>query len=734
MGSNVFRIILHFIIYLLLPVFTLNLSENKCAAENEAESTVQADISTSSGSTNEQLLQPRFTHGSYGHESIELSNGHVQLIMFKRLSGWGWGEIYTPSGKLIAILEHLGEVMLRDQDIPVRLEVDSVQKKSDQEGESLVFNVKSTVVKEKLKGTSFENWMRYPFEYPFILGEVTLTIPLNEPIIYMKYRLKSTANYFARYIRGPWLRVGEGSFGTKKDDAIFPGVEWLIDNEWSSGSDWFKYPWSERYAPHPNKVSIPLMALSYEGTGIGLAWQPNQIATRWFNYRTQRPQPVFSAPNFIDKMNNSLMGLMIPDASIEGQENKIYADVPLELRIGQMINFDAEIWLSQGNSLNVVLDWVKRHGLPEPPEPKWTFQETIERIAGAYNSNFWHEGKGFGMEQGKDRMGQIRPYVPNFLERYVRENADTELAKELQVKLEWCRSQINAKRANKDSNKKDIITQGDTLVELQREDGSFYFDPKGRHYRKDDFMVATSFIDPMGHAGDTALDLCMTPVPTLLNIAEKTGRQKYKNAARKALEYCMSMTRPEGGDYWETPLHAPNLLAAGHAAIAYYLGYKSFGDERYKEKAIYWIRSIIPFTHLWQTSNVKMMYNTKPCLCSSDWYFANWVRDHVQWEVLSVFNESSNHGIYWDEIDPEINWNRYFKGVTIAGIRWMHTHDDTNWRPHNLPLTYEPFKNGDYDYCFADTHNSTTGNYGGMLIPPDIIAENIYILIDRNKE
>ena len=123
-------------------------------------------------------------------------------------------------------------------------------------------------------------------------------------------------------------------------------------------------------------------------------------------------------------------------------------------------------------------------------------------------------------------------------------------------------------------------------------------------------------------------------------------------AARKALDYCMPLQRPEGGDYWETPLHAPNLLAAGHAAVAYYLGYELFGDDRYQEKAIYWIRSLLPFTHLWHPANLPMLYNTKPCLCSSDWYFANWVRDHVQWEVLAVFNDATAHGIQWHEVDP----------------------------------------------------------------------------------
>ena len=43
------------------------------------------------------------------------------------------------------------------------------------------------------------------------------------------------------------------------------------------------------------------------------------------------------------------------------------------------------------------------------------------------------------------------------------------------------------------------------------------------------------------------------------------------------------MQRPEGGDYWETPLHAPNLLATGHAAVAFELGYRTLGDERYRQ-------------------------------------------------------------------------------------------------------------------------------------------------------
>jgi hypothetical protein len=60
----------------------------------------------------------------------------------------------------------------------------------------------------------------------------------------------------------------------------------------------------------------------------------------------------------------------------------------------------------------------------------------------------------------------------------------------------------------------------------------------------------------------------------------------------------------------------------------------------------------------------------------------------------------------------------------------MVDHTKENWQPHNMPWTYDAYKKGLFDGCFADTHNSITGNYGGMFIPPDAIALNIFGLMD----
>ena len=64
-------------------------------------------------------LQPRYKKAAYGNEFVTLQNETIRLDMFKRVDGWGWGELHTADGKYLGILEHLGEIMMRDQDIPV---------------------------------------------------------------------------------------------------------------------------------------------------------------------------------------------------------------------------------------------------------------------------------------------------------------------------------------------------------------------------------------------------------------------------------------------------------------------------------------------------------------------------------------------------------------------------------------------------------------------------------------
>ena len=187
---------------------------------------------------------PVYQHAAYAGETATLQNSHLRLDLHKRSTGWGWGELFNAAGECVAILDHLGELMIRDQDIPMRLEAREVHHESGDFGERLVLDVRSLVVAELLRGTSFAPWIGYPLDEPCLEGKVTITLPADEPVLLLSYELVSLANQYARYIRGPWIKVGEGTFGAAKDDGILPGVEWMLGDEWSSGTDWFKDPWA----------------------------------------------------------------------------------------------------------------------------------------------------------------------------------------------------------------------------------------------------------------------------------------------------------------------------------------------------------------------------------------------------------------------------------------------------------------------------------------------------------
>lgn len=661
---------------------------------------------------------PKYRRASYDNQKVTLSNAAIRMDFFRRESGWGFAELYAPDGYLLGVLDHLGELMLRDFEIPMRLEADTYQLTEEAGIQHLSFHVKTAQVQKMLDGTSFSTWMEYPFKDVCLEGDVTFTLPEGETFIRMEWHITSHQNLYASYLKGPWFYAGEASYGADKVDAIFPGVDWVIDREWSSGSDWFKDPWARKWIPHRNKVTAPVMTLSHQGYCVGLSWEQEGNGTRWFNNEISLPQPVFAAPNFIDRLDNSLLGLMLPDAKGESSENQMFAQVPLALHKDQRIVFAAELFYVPGKAIDGMVAWVNRHGLIDPGLSDEGIEAALHRVATAYDANLWHPGEGFGTRQW---ASDIRPTPPAFMERYVSMYRDHPTAQSLRDKMAWCMAQPQHKK------EKPAL---ETLLSWQKEDGSFAFEPDGRHYRKDDFVVARKFHAPMGVGGDTAIDLCATAVIDLLEGYADDPDPRRLQAAEKTLEFCMPLWRPEGGDYWETPLHAPNLYAAGHAALAYMLGFEHLKKPVYKSRAIEWMRTLIAFTHLWEPARHPMAYNTKPCLCSSDWYFANWVRDHVQWEVLDIFISLHAHGYNWPQIDPGFDWRRFQRGVTAAAVRWMVDRKEDTWRPHNIPATLALYERGELDGCFPDTHNTVTGLYGGMCIQPAAIGQNLLIALD----
>ncbi len=67
-------------------------------------------------------MKPNYKNASYMGESVSLKNEYMEFVLYKRLSGWGFGEIFAADGRLMGVLDYLGELLVRDQELPMRLE------------------------------------------------------------------------------------------------------------------------------------------------------------------------------------------------------------------------------------------------------------------------------------------------------------------------------------------------------------------------------------------------------------------------------------------------------------------------------------------------------------------------------------------------------------------------------------------------------------------------------------
>lgn len=661
-----------------------------------------------------EMKMPRYREASYAGETSVLENRYLRLELHKRITGWGWGELLVGKGqdgpsRFFAILENLAEAHIAGHARPLRLEAKESKLAKTEASQALTFEVQS---REALSSNHEGG--------PLLKGSVTLELPTGDAVIRYRMRLVAQAAIELRSLRGIWLRIGAGSFGSARHDAIFPGIDWVVGDEWSSGTDWFEHPEALRVAPHPYKVAIPVMALSHDGVAISLSWDPHQSALSHVS-RIRCPQPVFATPNFIDRMNHHLFGLMLPSARWGLRENQLEADPPVPVPRGMRLDLDAAISVVNGTSLDAVVEWVRRNGMPDPGAPRYDWEDALDRIAEAYNSHLWVDGQGWGFR------GRGSPNVPRFVLDYARHGRCADTARGLKEKVAWCLKQ-QGRRASAAQRRRAMIDDAENLLKLQTPEGDFPFDPAGRH--KTNLTEKAALWRPLGLPGDSALDLCATASIALLQAGEKLHKERFLEAARKALEFAMRFERPEGGDWWETPLRSPNLLAAGNAAIAYYLGYRDLGDERYLERARHFIRCLLPFTHLWQPMDVSMIYNTKPCFNSTCWFLSDWTSKHVQWEVLSVFHKSDQLGIDWAKVDPEIDWETYQRGVTTAVLRWMIDHDDPQWM-FRSEFSAEAVREGAWDTLFADTFDPVNDTYGGGPIMPEIIAANVQIVMKR---
>jgi len=214
------------------------------------------------------------------------------------------------------------------------------------------------------------------------LYEVELTFRLRPPDkVEVGYRLAARDRLELLRFDGPWLHVGEGSFGSRKAQALLPGLEWLEGDESSSSTLDVHEPHHLRLSPAAYKITTPAMGIEAEGFLVGLLWEQREWG----------PRAVFCSPNWFEGQSNHLMGLFLPGDGYV-RENELVARTPYTLEGGNELEIRAVILVRRGGSvLDLVPEWIELFGSldAEPPrDPQGIIALCREGFA-----NLWDPGR-----------------------------------------------------------------------------------------------------------------------------------------------------------------------------------------------------------------------------------------------------------------------------------------------------------------------------------------------------
>lgn len=549
----------------------------------------------------------------------------------------------------------------------------------------------------------------WSYEARFSLSEASKRIGVE-------YRLVADRDRELTAFNGPMLYAGDGAFGGRKTAALFPGLEFLEDDESSSSPRDVAPPHNNRLVPHPYKITIPLMAVEHKKTLVGLAWD----ALETWDGEHKMLSAAFASPNWYNHQKNHLMGLFVPTVPDWVEENGLVAATPYALKANQPITIKAQIIIDGSASiLDAVSHWTDAYGVPKPLDAPRSDREEILLSRHGFMRTVWDEdtsrsqhcvgwasgnAPGFATLLWHDYLIQtqndtlkdesVRQRACEIVERTVQEAGpggltSTDLCHILKWEAPFYFGEVEA---GLDRLKE--VTMG--WIETQEEDGSWRFHP------------TTDRTKTLGNAGDAVLGTCAPTAQMLLKHARVTGDSESLAAGLKGLQFMESFKVPRGAQTWECPLYTPDLLAAAHAVSAYVEAHEITGDKHHLEQAEEWAKSGLPFLYHWHLPDRPGMRFGSIPVFGTTFYTHPWFGVPVQWNGLVYAYALQHLARHTSDVQGQF-WSKVAEGITVSA---MHQ----QWTEGELKGTYP---DGLYSFC-------TEGR--GPHINPEDIMVNLYTL------
>ncbi|MEW6355709.1 MAG: hypothetical protein AB1696_05250 [Planctomycetota bacterium] len=553
--------------------------------------------------------------------------------------------------------------------------------------------ISNVVFKDKFSDTDGRNWS----------AETVFSISSGKRFVNVESRLKCDRDAKLLCFEGPMVYAGEGAFGGVKSDALFPGLEWLVGEEVSSSLLDDHTPNHVRYVPHPNKITIPLMAVRKSHTLLGVMWNPLK---KWTRQRVvvgettkpdgakapltqegaDRPCAVFASPNQFEGTRSHLMGIMVPSVPTWMEENAREASVPFALAKNSPIEIEMQI-IGRGDAqdcLSAVDCWFETNGVIAPmPIPRGNYEKEIEFSMSAYLDTLW-------IPEKKMWWSSICPHP--LLQREVRSPQfcmglymASQLARDKELRSQYLLRlhevlpllernygvDLAYRLGNVEAMLKGAASQVVGIVQGQGEQGEWRFN--GNRIGKGIFKGRDYGL--LGPHNSVEVGTCAANAKRLLHFARMTGDGAALEAGLKALKFMERFDVPRAAQVWEVPVHTPDVLAAALASHAYLEGYRITEEKHYLAESVRWARAGLPFIYFWNVEEFPFMRYASIPVFGATWYQGSWIGRPVQWNGLEYA-----HALFdLAEHDDSFPWRKVAEGITISALYQQSTDKDKDY-------------------------------------------------------
>jgi hypothetical protein len=634
--------------------------------------------------------------------SLVLANSNVRLTFIEQPYGYGIGTLEWFDGtnwRIAGRLRALGQIRFLDSTL--------------NEHRVLVYASKGQVTEDNL---TFESIIT---DAEGTQWHQTTSFRLKSASSMFETEYQLTTDHQARLLAwsGPEYLAGEGSFTASKDSGLFPGLEYLLGTENSSGTDFADAPVAQRYVPHPNKITIPLMAVTVDGMTTGLMWDP---LAKW-DAQHDRPAALYASPNTWEGQANHLMRLFVPGATAGLAENQDELSEFYPLPANTSLSLKADLFAAPADDpLSALTIWLTKYQLPSVPNLPRSYAAAEQLSIDAYTTTTWDAVKKGWHYVLSDPWGP-GPSAANVMHLVLASLAksDSPVTKEWQ---QIASDSVNALGTNGGPNPwyyqttlgmiladqpgalRTEYINAIGLLSGQQADGSWPYTPQARSGR------------PFGVLGDTSSGWTATKALPILHAARITGDVTLMASGLKALDFLEKLSlRPEGAQTWELSLHVPDLLGSAWVSQSFVEGYYLTGETKYLDLAQRWALAGLPFVYLWNASDRAVMrYTTIPVFGASNYNYP-WFGRPVMWNGLDYAIGLHNlaDALIVAQLTPLLDWQRVAEGITIATLQMQAT-------------------DGQYKGMYPDAWDVVTGEeaYSWWLIP-SYLLQNVLLVQNR---